>query len=72
MLTRSPAPSIDILSGTEDPADAFVAVCYRKHWYWIEDRGFTSKRRFSFLLLASLAETGVAPSAPLITVGAGG
>lgn len=65
--------TIDVLSGADEPADAFVAVRYHKHWYWIEDRDFASKRRFSFLLLlTSLAETGTAPTAPLITVGAGG
>ena len=66
-------PSIRIHSGTDEPDDAFVTIRYRDLWFWIDDRDFPSKRRFSFmLLLTSLAETGASPSAPLITVGAGG
>ena len=46
---------------------------FRLEYGSIDDRDFASKRRFSFLLLlTSLAETGASPSAPLITVGAGG
>ncbi len=57
----------------DEPDDAFVTIRYRDLWFWIDDRDFASKRRFSFmLLLTSLAETGASPSAPLITVGAGG
>jgi hypothetical protein len=66
-------PTIDIRAGPDEPADAFAAVRYHDHWYWIEDRDFGSKRRFTFLLLlTSPAETGASPAAPLITVGAGG
>jgi hypothetical protein len=39
------------------------------HWFWIDNRDFRSKSIFSFLLLlTSLAETGVTPQAPVITV----
>ena len=68
-------PRIPIKAGSEKPTaeEAFVAVPYRGYWYWIEDTDFRAKRVFSFLLLlTSLAETGTAPSAPLITVGTGG
>jgi hypothetical protein len=60
---------VAIHSATEPPADAFVAVHYHQHWFWIDNRDFRSKSIFSFLLIVmSLAETGVAPQAPVITV----
>jgi hypothetical protein len=62
-------PLVNIHSGAEPPANAFVAVRYNRHWFWIDNRDFRSKGIFSFLLLlTSLAETGVAPQAPVITV----
>jgi hypothetical protein len=62
-------PLVAIHSATEPPADAFVAVHYHQHWFWIDNRDFRSKSIFSFLLIVmSLAETGVAPQAPVITV----
>ena len=62
-------PLVRIHAGTERPTDAFVAVRYQRHWFWIDNRDFRSKSIFSFLLfLTSLAETGVAPQAPVLTV----
>ncbi len=62
-------PLVNIHSGAEPPANVFVAVRYNRHWFWIDNRDFRSKAIFSFLLLlTSLAETGVAPQAPVITV----
>ncbi len=62
-------PLVNIHSGAEPPANVFVAVRYNNHWFWIDNRDFRSKGIFSFLLLlTSLAETGVAPQAPVITV----
>jgi len=62
-------PYCRILSGTKKPPDAFAAVKNRGHWYWIDDRDRYSKGRFTFLMiLFSLAETGGAAQAPLITV----
>ncbi len=58
-----------IHSGDEPPAKAFVAVQYNDHWFWIDNRDFRSKGIFTFLLLlTSLAQTGVVPQAPVITV----
>jgi hypothetical protein len=66
------APStrlVHVLSGPSPPADAYAAVRYRDRWYWIADRDITSKLRFTLLMiLSSLAETGVAPVTPVITV----
>lgn len=62
-------PLVNIHSSAEPPSDAFVAVRYSKHWFWIDQRDFRSKSIFTFLLLlTSLAETGVTPQAPVITV----
>jgi hypothetical protein len=65
-------PAVKICSDTKKPTDAFVAVQYRDHWFWIEDRDFMSKRAFSFLMfLFSLAETGASEAAPVLTVPTG-
>ena len=63
---------IRIQSHSEEPADAFVAIHYRDHWFWIDDRDFYSKKMFSFLMfLFTLAETGTPQQAPVLTVPTG-
>ena len=65
-------PLIQIQSGTGKPKDTFVAIKYRDHWYWIDDRNRRSKRMFTFLMfLFSLAETGKQDRSPVITIPAG-
>jgi hypothetical protein len=60
---------VQIHSGKSVPADAFVSVPYKGGWFWIDDHDVTSKSRFTFLMiLSSLAETGAAGSAPVLTV----
>jgi hypothetical protein len=64
--------SFKVLSGTSRPADAFVAVRYEDHWFWIDDRDFASKRAMSFMLvLIALAETGSPVAPPAITISTG-
>jgi hypothetical protein len=68
---RDPAlpPLVRILSGTSKPADAFAAVEYRDHWYWIEDRDLRSKGTITFLMITmTLAEKGEALQPPLVTI----
>jgi hypothetical protein len=63
------APLVHILSGAQEPMDAYAAVQYRSHWYWIADTDIASKRIFTFLMiLFSLAETGQTTAAPVVTV----
>jgi hypothetical protein len=65
-------PLIRVFSGAAPPAKAYAAVRYRDTWYWIGDDDLASKRVFSFLMMFfSLAETGVTPQAPVVTVPAG-
>jgi hypothetical protein len=69
--TASPydLPRVNIHSGPTAPGDAFTAVSYRGAWYWVSDDDFASKRSLTFLLLFfSLAETGAAPEAPVLTI----
>ena len=62
-------PFVRIRSSASSPADSYAAVRYRGTWYWIDDDDIASKRIFSFLLIFfSLAETGVTPQAPVLTV----
>jgi hypothetical protein len=65
-------PLIRIQSDRGEPDEAFVAVHYRDHWFWIDDRDLRSKRVFSFLMyLFSLAETGAPQQAPVLTIPTG-
>jgi hypothetical protein len=68
-----PIPSlVRIHSSAEKPGDAFVAVPYRGHWYWIDDRDVPSKALFSFLMFVfTLVETGDKGAPPVVTIPAG-
>ena len=67
------APLIRIQSSSSKPGDAFVAVPYQSHWFWIDNRDLQSKGIFSFLMfLFSLTETGGKEGAPVVTISAGG
>jgi hypothetical protein len=63
---------IKIDSGTGKPQNAYVAVQYKDHWFWVDDRDFKSKRAFAFLMiLFSLTESGGQKDLPLVTIPAG-
>ncbi len=66
-------PLIQIHSSREKPADAFTAVPYRGHWFWIDDRDLPSKRMFTFLMfIFTLVEkTDGKEGAPIVTIPAG-
>jgi len=58
-----------IRSGKQKPHDAFAAINYRDHWFWVEQQDRSSKSTFTFLMiLFSLVETGTVQGAPIITV----
>jgi len=60
---------VRIRSVGEPPQDAYVSVRYRNQWFWIDDRDLGSKRIFTFLrMFSSIAETGVAPQVPVLTI----
>jgi hypothetical protein len=60
---------IDIRCSDEEPDDAFVAVEYREHWFWVDDRSLMSKRALVLLMmLFTLADTGEKESMPVITI----
>jgi hypothetical protein len=62
-------PLVHIRSGAQAPEEAYAAVPYKGHWYWIDDADVASKRTFTFLMiLFSLAETGQSTAAPVVTV----
>ncbi|MCC7485075.1 MAG: hypothetical protein IT529_08775 [Burkholderiales bacterium] len=63
------SPMVRIRSGEGPPGDAYAAVRYRNLWFWVDDRDLASKRTFTFLrMFSSIAETGVAPQVPILTI----
>ncbi|HEU4429470.1 MAG TPA: hypothetical protein VFT98_11995 [Myxococcota bacterium] len=70
--SAAPQPGFRIHSSESRPGDAFVAVPYRDHWFWIDDRDFLSKRSFSLLILVgALAESGTPAQLPAVTISTG-
>lgn len=60
---------VRIRSSKAKPADTSVAVSYRGHWFWIDDRDLKSKRAFVFMMmLFTLSDTGQRETPPLITI----
>ena len=62
-------PLIRIKSSASFPADAFVAVPYKEHWFYISNADMSAKRMFSFLMfLFTFVETGNKDAAPILTI----
>ncbi|MGO9175766.1 MAG: hypothetical protein ACLQED_06440 [Desulfobaccales bacterium] len=58
-----------IHSSKERPRDTFVAVENRGYWFYIEDTDLVSKEVFSAITaILSMAETGTAQGAPILTL----
>ena len=58
-----------ILSSKSKPDDAYVAVNYQDHWFWIDARDLKSKRTFAFMmLLFTLSDTRGHSTPPMITI----
>lgn len=65
-------PLINIHSGPAPPDDAYSAVYYQQHWFWIDNDDLPSKLDFIYLLIFSaLSESRSIPQVPLITLSAG-
>jgi len=62
-------PLIRVSSSPSRPADVFVAVPCRDHWFWIDDRDLRSKSVFSFLMfIFTLLETPDKGGTPIVTI----
>jgi hypothetical protein len=60
---------VRIKSGVDKPADAFAAVRYREHWYWIENGDWASKRALTAIMFFfTISESGSNDQLPLITI----
>jgi len=60
---------VRIHSGKDKPVDAFAAVPYRGHWFWIDDGDWQTKRALTAVMFFfTLAETGSPEKLPLITI----
>jgi len=58
-----------IRSGPARPEQAYVAVQYRGHWFWVEDSDFLTKRALTAVMFFfTLADTGSPERLPLITI----
>ena len=52
------------------PANAFLSIEYRGHWYYIDDRDAKSKNTFTVMqVLMSMANNGAGSVGPLISIG---
>jgi len=60
---------VRIHSGKEKPANAFAAVRYRDHWFWVDDGDWQTKRAMTAVMFFfTLADTGAPEKLPLITI----
>jgi hypothetical protein len=62
-------PLLNIMSGPAPPPNAYAAVQYMGHWFWIANNDIRSKTIFSgVMLLFSISDVGVRSPAPVVTV----
>ncbi len=43
---------VTVRSGSAKPTDAFAAISFHGHWFWVDDGDIATKRVFTFLMLA--------------------
>lgn len=68
-IPESVRVGVRIHSGKNKPSDAFAAVHYRRHWFWIDDDDWQTKRALTAVMsFFTLSETGVSEKLPLITI----
>lgn len=69
---RSVMPLVHIHSSPQRPPDTFVAVPFRNHWFWVDDKDVLSKNVFSFLMfIFTLTETSGKEGVPIVTIPVG-
>jgi hypothetical protein len=62
-------PLLRVHCSQQKPDDAFVAIQYRNHWFWVDDRDWNSKRTLTTMLfLFTLSNTGGQENAPVLTI----
>ena len=67
--SESRQPRVRIRSGKKKPAQAFAAVRYRDHWFWVENGDLQTKRALTVVMfIFTLAESGSPEKLPLITI----
>jgi hypothetical protein len=60
---------VRIRSGRERPADAYAAVFYRGHWFWIDDADWQTKRALTAVMFFfTLEGTGGTDKLPQVTI----
>ena len=60
---------VRIHSGTQEPANAYAAVRYRDHWFWIDNSDWQTKRALTAVMFFfTLAGTGTGENLPLVTI----
>jgi hypothetical protein len=65
-------PLIRIHSGAVAPVDAYCAVFYQQHWFWVDNDDLPSKLDFIFLMVFyALSQSNSIPQSPLLTISAG-
>jgi hypothetical protein len=58
-----------IRSGPATPEDAYVAVRYQGHWFWVDGSDWQAKRSLTAVMFFfTLADTGNAEKLPLVTI----
>lgn len=64
-----PPSLLKVASGDTAPKDAYVAVPYNGHWFWIANTDIRSKYTFgAVMLMFSISDAGPQTAAPVVTV----
>ena len=60
---------VRIHSGASEPKNAFTAVRYRDHWFWVDNGDWQTKRALTAVMFFfTLSDTGNAERLPLVTI----
>ena len=60
---------VKVKCSKDKPADAFAAVYYHNHWFWVDDRDWRSKRALSTIMfLFTMIEGSGDERVPLLTI----